>query len=83
MAVGLFVYGVAEPMWHLSSNFYAESGYHTQDEMAMWAINMTVTNSAIAGWAPYLIVAVAMGLAGHRYNMPMTFRSCFFPMLGK
>lgn len=31
--------------------------------------------------APYLIVACAMGLAGHRFNLPMTFRSCFYPIL--
>lgn len=37
----------------------------------------------IAGWAPYLIVAIAMGLAGHRFKLPMTFRACFYPMLGE
>jgi len=83
MAVGLFVYGVSEPLYHLDSNFYSNAGYHSQDELSMWAINMTVTNSAIAGWAPYLIVAVAMGLAGHRYGLPLTFRSCFYPIFGQ
>jgi choline-glycine betaine transporter len=49
----------------------------------MFALNMTITNWGISGWAPYLIVAVAMGLAGHRFNLPMTFRSCFYPILGQ
>lgn len=80
MAVGLFVYGVAEPLWHQNSHFYAQAGYHSQDEIDMFALNMTVTNWAIGAWAPYLVVAVGMGLAGFRFNLPMTFRSCFFPV---
>lgn len=47
----------------------------------MYAINLTVNNWAVAGWAPYLVVAICMGLAGHRFNLPMTFRSCLYPVL--
>jgi choline-glycine betaine transporter len=83
VAVGLFVFGVAEPLWHQESHYYANAGYRSQDEIDMFALNMTVANWGISGWAPYLIVAVAMGLAGHRFNLPMTFRSCFYPILGQ
>jgi choline-glycine betaine transporter len=82
VAVGLFVYGVAEPLWHQNSHFYANAGYHSQDEIDMFALNMTITDWAIGAWAPYLVVAVGMGLAGFRFNLPMTFRSCFYPILG-
>ena len=82
VAVGLFVYGVSEPLYHLNDNWFANAGFHSQDERAMFAINLTVANWGIAGWAPYLIVAVTMGLAGHRFHMPMTFRSCLFPIFG-
>jgi BCCT family betaine/carnitine transporter len=81
VAVGLFVYGVSEPLWHQNSHWFAQAGYHSQDEIDMFAINLTVTNWAIAGWAPYLVVAVCMGLAGHRFNLPLTFRSCLYPIL--
>jgi BCCT family betaine/carnitine transporter len=47
----------------------------------MYAINLTVNNWAIAGWAPYLVVAICMGLAGHRFKLPLTFRSCLYPIL--
>ena len=81
VAVGLFVYGVAEPLWHQSGHWFAASGYRTQDEIDNYAIFLTVNDWAIAGWACYLIVALAMGLAGHRFKLPMTFRSCFYPIL--
>ena len=83
VAVALFVYGVAEPLFHQHDHYFAKSGYRTQDEIDQFALNITVTNWGFSAWAPYLIVAVAMGLAGHRFNMPMTFRSCFYPILGE
>jgi len=42
VAVGLFFYGVSEPLWHQSSHWYANAGYHTQDEVDMFAINQTL-----------------------------------------
>lgn len=82
VAVGLFVFGVAEPLYHRNNHYYANAGYRAQDEVDMFGINMTVTNWGIAAWSPYLIVAVSMGLAGYRFRLPMTFRSCFYPILG-
>ena len=83
VAVGLFVYGVAEPLSHRSSHYYANAGYRSQDEIDMFALNLTVTDWGTGAWSVYLLVAVAMGLAGFRFNLPMTFRSCFYPMLGE
>lgn len=64
VAVGLFVYGVAEPLYYLDSNWFANPGYRSEDEIAMFAINLTITNWGVNGWAPYLVVAVCMALAG-------------------
>ena len=72
-----------EPLWHRADHYLANQGYRSQDEIDQFAINMTVTNWGFTAWAPYLIVAVSMGLAGHRFNLPMTFRSCFYPILGE
>jgi choline-glycine betaine transporter len=83
VAVGLFVYGVSEPLYHNGSHWFAAAGYHSQDELDMYAINLTITNWAIAGWAPYLVVSICMGLAGHRFKLPFTFRSCLYPILGE
>lgn len=42
VAVGLFFYGASEPLYHRSSNWFAEKGYRAQDEIDMWAMNLTV-----------------------------------------
>ena len=33
-------------------------------------------------WAIYTLVAVMMGLSRHILRLPMSFKSCFYPMLG-
>jgi choline-glycine betaine transporter len=63
VAVALFVYGVAEPLFHQQSHCLANQSYRTQDEIAMFALNITVTNWGLSAWTPYLVVAVAMGLS--------------------
>eukprot|EP00980_Cylindrotheca_fusiformis_P001227 scaffold331_cov117-Cylindrotheca_fusiformis.AAC.5 len=82
IGVGLFFYGVAEPLWHRESNWFAESGYHSQDEIDMFAMNLTVFHWGITGWSQYLVVAICAGLASFRFDLPLTLRSCFFPLLG-
>ncbi len=82
ISVGLFFYGVSEPLWHQSSHWFAETGYRSQDEIDMFAINLTIFHWGILGWSPYLIVALCVGLSGLRFNLPLTLRSCFYPLLG-
>jgi hypothetical protein len=83
IGVGLFFYGVSEPLWHQSSHWFANSGYRSQDEIDMFALNLTVFHWGITGWSQYLVVAICCGLASYRFNLPMTLRSCFYPMLGE
>ena len=81
VASGLFVYAVAEPLFHQNNNFFTNPGYRSQDEIDMFAINTTVNNWAITGWTFYTMVAVCMALATHRFHLPFTARSCFYPIL--
>jgi BCCT, betaine/carnitine/choline family transporter len=83
VAVGLFVYGTAEPLWHQSSNFFAKEGYHSQDEIDLFAINLTVNHWGIMGWVDYVIVAIAMGLLQYKFGLPPSFRSIFYPIFGE
>lgn len=83
IGVGLFVFGVAEPLFHRSSHWFVNQGYRTQDEIDMFAINLTVFHWGFTGWSQYLIVAICSGLASYRFKLPMTFRSCFYPLLGE
>jgi choline-glycine betaine transporter len=82
MGSSTLFYCVQEPLFHQLSHFYAQAGYRSQDEVDMFAINMTVNNWGIICWAHYTLVAVCMSLAFHRFNLPLTLRSCYYPMLG-
>ena len=53
------------------------------DEIDMFAINLTLMHWGISAWCVYLVVTVAMGLATFRFSLPMTFRSCFYPIIGE
>jgi hypothetical protein len=83
IGVGLFFYGVSEPLYQQQSHWFANAGYRSQDEIDMFAMNLTVFHWGITGWSQYLVVAVCCGLASYRFNLPMTLRSCFYPMLGE
>lgn len=83
VGVGLFFYGVSEPLWHQSSNYYANAGYHTQDEVDQWALEITMYHWGFAAWSPYLIMALATGLASFCFDLPLTVRSCFYPIFGE
>ena len=83
VAVGLFFYGVSEPLWHRASHWYANAGYRSQDELDQFAITITLYHWGLAAWAGYVLVAVCIGLAAYRWNLPMTFRSGLYPILGK
>jgi choline-glycine betaine transporter len=78
----LLVYSIQEPLFHRMYHFFAKAGYRSQDEVDLFAINMTVVDWGLGCFSPYAVVAVAMSLAVYRYNLPPIFRSCFYPILG-
>lgn len=85
VAIGLFYYGVAEPVWHYygiapsNNNRYS---HKTEVERAQDAINLTLFHWGIHGWIVYVVVAVLLSFVAYRWKMPMTIRSCFFPLIG-
>lgn len=83
VGVGLFFYGVSEPLWHQSGNYYTAAGYRSQNDIDMWALNITMYHWGFAGWSPYLVVAISAGLASYCFGLPLTIRSSFYPMLGE
>jgi choline-glycine betaine transporter len=82
VAVGLFFYGVSEPLWHQSGHWFAEAGYRSQDEIDQWALMLTMYHWGFAGWSPYIVVAIAAGLASYRFDLPMTVRSALYCVFG-
>lgn len=84
IGTGLFFYGVSEPLSHRTdNNFYTAPGYHSEDQVDLFAINLTIFHWGITGWSQYLVVALCAGLAGFRFGLPFTLRSCFYPLLGE
>jgi choline/glycine/proline betaine transport protein len=75
-------YCVQEPLLQQAGHFYEQAGYRSQDEVDMFAINITVSNWGTPCWTHYAVVAVCMSLAMHRFNLPFTYRSCFYPIFG-
>jgi len=83
VGVGLFFYGVSEPLWHSEpGNYYSSAGYHNQNEINEFSLVITLYHWGFAGWSPYLTVAIACGLATYHFGLPLTIRSTFYPILG-
>lgn len=82
VGVGLFVFGVAEPLAHQTGNYYTETGYRSQNEIDQWALNITMYHWGFAAWSPYLVMAISAGLGSYVFGLPLTVRSSFYPMLG-
>lgn len=86
VAVGMFVYGTAEPLYHY--DYWVKQRFNGGAEMAdndkaNFAILTTIFHWGFHGWCVYSLVALQMGLMCYRKNLPMTMRSCFYPLLGK
>ncbi|GBG27519.1 Hypothetical Protein FCC1311_037422 [Hondaea fermentalgiana] len=82
VAVGLFFYGVSEPLYHLSGNRF-DTGFHSVAEYDIHAINLTLYHWGFGAWTGYVLIGVTAGIAAYREKLPLTMRSCFYPVLGR
>lgn len=84
VGVGLFFYGVSEPLSHATNgNYITAPGYRSQNEDDQWGLNITMYHWGFAGWSPYLTMAISAGLASYRFGLPLTIRSSFYPIFGE
>jgi len=90
VAVGLYVFGVAEPLYFYRtstsgiswSSVPEKTPVDNDAQRAQQAIFMAVYHWGIHGWVPYILLALLMGVVSFRWGMPMTIRSCFYPLIG-
>jgi len=83
IGVGLFFYGVAEPIYHYTGkNRYSADSTMPDNTLAQIAINLTLYHWGIHGWIVYSLVGLLLGLMVYRENLPMTMKSCFYPLIG-
>jgi len=85
IGVGLYTYGVAEPMWYYRMNYYNPQKIPivNDDQRAQQAIFITLFHWGIHGWIPYVLVAITLGVICYRHGRPMTIRAAFYPLLGE
>ncbi|WP_050525569.1 BCCT family transporter [Pseudorhodobacter aquimaris] len=98
MGIGLMFYGVSEPMSHYSSAFggisIGEDGLRTDwaplgaaegdvDGARRLGMAATIFHWGLHPWAIYAVVALALSLFAYNKGLPLTLRSCFYPIFGE
>jgi len=80
MGIGMLFWGVAEPLWHYLGPPGAEG---RTLQAARDAMGLTLFHWCLHPWALYALVALSLAYFGFRRGLPLSFRSVFFPFLGK
>ncbi|MBM7581020.1 BCCT family transporter [Jeotgalibacillus terrae] len=79
IGIGLFFYGVSEPIGHFSSPPYGEGGTPAD---AVSGVAYTWLHWGFHAWAIYALVALALALQQFRYNTPGLMSSTLYSVLG-
>src|SRR6056297_2708394 len=80
MGIGILFWSVAEPIFHFTSPPVGE-GQTT--EAAKEAMRTTFLHWGLHAWAIYTLVGLALAFFSFNRNMPLAFRSVFYPLLGE
>lgn len=78
MGIGLMYFSVAEPMQHYSTDVFAANHYINRAKNAQL---YTFFHWGIHAWAIYGVVGLALSYFAYRYRLPLSLRSCFYPLL--
>ena len=78
MGIGLMYFSVAEPMQHYSNEVFSGN---TAIQRAKDAQLYTFFHWGIHAWAIYCIVGLSLAYFTYRYRLPLSLRSCFYPLL--
>jgi choline/glycine/proline betaine transport protein len=80
MGIGILFWSVAEPLFHFSDP-PLDNGETIQ--AAQEAMKTTFLHWGLHAWAIYTLVGLALAFFSFNRNMPLAFRSIFYPMLGE
>ncbi len=85
IGIGILVFSVSEPVSHFLSNpDILDGSVDAGSTEAMFsALRFVFLHWGFSAWACYAVVALALGLACHRFGQPMTMRSAIAPLFGK
>ena len=56
---------------------------YTDNQRAQDAMNLTLFHWGIHSWIVYATVGLLLSFLSYRMKLPMTMRSCFYPLLGE
>jgi len=79
MGIGIMFWSVAEPIFHFLSPPMAEG---ETIEAAQQAMNLTYLHWGFHAWGIYAIVGLSLGFFAFNRNLPLSFRSVFYPLIG-
>ncbi|NBU84830.1 MAG: BCCT family transporter, partial [Sphingomonadaceae bacterium] len=89
MGIGLVFYGVGEPVTHFMSSMAgggaAPLGGAPGDAEGARALAMaaTIYDWSLHPWAMYAFVGLALAVFAYDFNLPLSMRSAFYPLMGK
>lgn len=75
IGIGIFFYGVAEPIMHLNIPEAHQSGSQFDNFKVMYL------HYGIHAWAIYMIFAIGLGYFSYNKGLPFAIRSLFYPLL--
>lgn len=78
MGIGLMYFSVSEPISHYSDPAFMAN---TEVQRAKDAQLFTFFHWGIHAWAIYGVVGLSLAYFAYRYKLPLSLRSCFYPML--
>lgn len=76
IGIGIFFWGIAEPIYHLTIPEPLQSG-SVYDPFKIMYLHW-----GIHAWAVYGLVAIVLGYFTYNKGLPMSIRSVFYPILG-
>jgi len=92
IAVGFYLFGVGEPLYYYRQPVSWMKGWDynlrkiqvdDDDQRANQAIFMCFFHWGVHGWIPYILMATNIGIVTHRWGLPPTIRSAFYPLVGE
>ena len=79
MGIGIMFYSIGEPVTHFGSPPLPVAN---ELEAAKQAMEFTSLHYGLHVWAVYALVGLALAFFAYNKNLPMTFRSAFYPFIG-
>ncbi len=80
MGIGLVFWSIAEPIKHFTNPpIYGPQSLSPTDQ----AIGLTFFHWGLHAWGVFMVVGLSLAYFSYRKGLPLTIRSCFYPLLGE